>query len=601
MKLHERLKAIRSSRIAPSERHLITVIACYLGEHDDGPAYPSVTTMAKETGYAESQVHNLLRSMLASGLIAREEGGKRALLTFIRWDVLSTHVAAPSGRGGVRAKTPKTAPHTPKTAPIDDAALLDDGSKDCTHEGAKTGGWGAETGATPAKTAPDQFMIRPEISPEEQTSDAREHDAQPDEQPAEPPMPPDDLLTGSPTDPDFLAALDHVREVAGPMLARLAKGPTGAHNIGASYMTGSKPMTDADPIDNGGDKISHPVSAGPLSPLPRFCSACSGIDMHKMSCTPHKGGHVGLHEPWPKPHADEVTDATPLDPGAPLRADDARRPATGSRVVGVAGVVGDCGGDGVRAGSVDRLAGEVTAGAAPATGPLFAPPAPTISGVAPDSGQAVASKPKRGKGKQAPKLDLEAWGRCCQAWDTIAGKPRAWRPEAGDGKAIAEAMARDGAAKIVARLEQATRDPWCCSTARDSNRPLSVSALTRSATAVTSRLDAAAEQAQLDASAFGEKRSSEKPGDVGRVDSRPGGTNAPQASQAVSWPDVLRDLGSDPQHHPDDGPHREAWQRVRQAVLVSIRKPGDPWRVWCDADDRARQNVERLLVGGLVK
>jgi hypothetical protein len=64
---------------------------------------------------------------------------------------------------------------------------------------------------------------------------------------------------------------------------------------------------------------------------------------------------------------------------------------------------------------------------------------------------------------------------------------------------------------------------------------------------------------------------------------------------------VLRDLGSDPQHHPDDGPHREAWQRVRQAVLVSIRKPGDPWLAFCNADDRARQNVQRLLVGGLVK
>jgi DNA-binding MarR family transcriptional regulator len=78
MKMHERLRVIRASRVAPSERHLLTVIACYLGEHDDGPAFPSVGTMAKETGYAESQVHNLLRSMLASGLITRKEGGPTA-------------------------------------------------------------------------------------------------------------------------------------------------------------------------------------------------------------------------------------------------------------------------------------------------------------------------------------------------------------------------------------------------------------------------------------------------------------------------------------------------------------------------------------------
>jgi len=93
----------------------------------------------------------------------------------------------------------------------------------------------------------------------------------------------------------------------------------------------------------------------------------------------------------------------------------------------------------------------------------------------------------------------------------------------------------------------------------------------------------------------------EKPSGSGHTESHPTRQNGPQAPQAVSWPDVLRDLGSDPQTHPEDGPHREAWQRVRQAVLVAIRKPGDPWLAFCNADDRARQNVERLLVGGLVK
>jgi hypothetical protein len=240
-----------------------------------------------------------------------------------------------------------------------------------------------------------------------------------------------------------------------------------------------------------------------------------------------------------------------------------------------------------------------TGEAVPATSETTAPLAlALVSVVAPplEPAQGGAPKPKRGKGKQAKALDLDAWGRCCQAWDTIAGKVRVWRPEAGDGKTIAEAIGRDGAAKIVARFEQAVHDPWCCSTARDSGRPLSVSALTRSATAVASRLDAAAEQAALDA----ESRS-EGSGGAGHTESRPSVQNAPQAAQAGSWGDVLRDIGSDPQTHPEDGPHRGAWQSVRQAVIVATKRPGDPWLNWCKADDPTRQRVEGLLSRGLVK
>jgi len=249
--------------------------------------------------------------------------------------------------------------------------------------------------------------------------------------------------------------------------------------------------------------------------------------------------------PTEQPHADDVTDAndpTACDPCSPLRADDDRQPAPGSGVVGVAGILGGRGGDDLGAGPADRLAGGAltsTPNAVPATTDPNAPPALILRGVAPlGSEQAGASKPKRGKGKQAKALDLDAWGRCCQAWDTVVGKIRVWRPEAGDGKTIAEAITRDGAAKIVARFEQATRDPWCCSTARDSGRPLSVSALTRSATAVTSRLDAAAEQAALDA----ESRSE---GSVasGHTESRPARENRSQpprnATGASAWDDML--------------------------------------------------------------
>ena len=238
-----------------------------------------------------------------------------------------------------------------------------------------------------------------------------------------------------------------------------------------------------------------------------------------------------------------------------------------------------------------------TPDAAPATTGTTAPLAlALVSVVAPpdEPAQGGASKPKRGKGKAA-QLDLDAWGRCCRAWDTIAGKIRVWRPEAGDGKTIAEAMVRDGAAKIVARFEQAVRDPWCCSTARDSGRSLSVSALTRSGTAVTLRLDSAAEQAVLDAASIGGKRPCEPSRASGGVGVGVVGQNAPHGQQGASWGDVLRDLGSDPQTHPEDGPHRKAWPEVRAAIYSATRTAGDAWETWRKADDPTRQKVERVL------
>ena len=211
---------------------------------------------------------------------------------------------------------------------------------------------------------------------------------------------------------------------------------------------------------------------------------------------------------------------------------------------------------------------------------------------------APASKPKRGKGKAA---DEQIAAIAAQV-DRMMGRTGAALPGSGRWKQIVSAVNEAGAARVLARVTamadaaQGLPSPAAAIFADMAGSKYGTDPILRGHNFWTIKVDDA-----LDASAFGEKRASDKPGDVGRVDSRPSGASAPQASQAVSWPDVLRDLGSDPQHHPDDGPHREAWQRVRQAVLVSIRKPGDPWRVWCDADDRARQNVERLLVGGLVK
>ena len=208
-------------------------------------------------------------------------------------------------------------------------------------------------------------------------------------------------------------------------------------------------------------------------------------------------------------------------------------------------------------------------------------------------GAAPPAKPKR-KAKTATTLDLDAWGLACQSYDTISGKMRRWDPAKGDGRLIAETMGAQGQARVVARFAQAARDPWCLDV-----RP-NVSALCRMGNGIVARLDAAAEQATLDA----ESRSEAVAASGGML-THPSAQNAPERQTApkqnVSWADVLRDLGSYPQTHPEDGPHRVAWQSVRQAVIMAIRKPGDPWKAWCESDDPARQRVESLLERGLVK
>ena len=132
----------------------------------------------------------------------------------------------------------------------------------------------------------------------------------------------------------------------------------------------------------------------------------------------------------------------------------------------------------------------------PATLSTSAPAASAPSGVfgASTSAAGAASPTAKKKPKQPPPLDLEAWGKCCQAYDAISGRTRAWDPERGDGRLIAETMAEQGASKIVARFEQASRDRWCLD-----KRP-AVSALCRARNDVVDRLDADAEQAALDAS-----------------------------------------------------------------------------------------------------
>ena len=202
-----------------------------------------------------------------------------------------------------------------------------------------------------------------------------------------------------------------------------------------------------------------------------------------------------------------------------------------------------------------------------------------------------AQRKKRERAEQAAaeaETMIAAWGLACQSYDTISGKMRRWDPAKGDGRLIAETMAKEGQARIVARFAQAARDPWCLDKRPD------LAALCRGTTPFVSRLDAAAEQATLDA----ESRSDAVAASGGML-THASAQNAPERQpapkQTTSWPDVLRDLGSDPDHHPEDGPHRKHWPRLREAIYSATKSSGDAWKTWCLADETKRQRVERVL------
>jgi hypothetical protein len=241
-----------------------------------------------------------------------------------------------------------------------------------------------------------------------------------------------------------------------------------------------------------------------------------------------------------------------------------------------------------------------TPDAAPATGTGTAPPSPDRAELVartPEQGAAVASKPKRGKGKQGAPLDLEAWGAVCQSYDTISGKVRRWDPAKGDGRLIAETMAKEGQARIVARFAQAARDPWCLDKRPD------LSALCRGTTDFVRRLDAAAEQAVLDAAQIGAKRPPDASGGAGHSESRPAPQNAPQPRQstngATAWDDMLTTIramhgsprlslgvrGSTLSHDP-------AEQARRAAAIAAI----GGWAKICDAGDHNRGIIRAQFV-----
>jgi len=206
-----------------------------------------------------------------------------------------------------------------------------------------------------------------------------------------------------------------------------------------SPTTGSRPATDTDPIDNDGATTPPPV--------PAVSSPRCGVRSLGSSLVCDREPHThGLHECGPfafsndfyTPTTAEVSDGqvTPhhAQPVGLHRLQDAAR-----------SVLPD---------AAPETALEVasTLSPAPATSETSAPDKPdsgsllTLSGAPPAKLRAKKAKPS------AAALDIDTWGRCCQAWDAIRGKPGAWKPEAGMGRQIAEGIGRVGAARMEARL-----------------------------------------------------------------------------------------------------------------------------------------------------
>ena len=189
---------------------------------------------------------------------------------------------------------------------------------------------------------------------------------------------------------------------------RLSGGtPPTADELQAMF-TGSRPQTDADPIDSDG-ATTHPPGAS----TPSLPSSPTTDEVSDGQATPHHAQPAGLHR---------LPDAA-----GSVRPDAAPETAVAS---------GDAS----------------TLSPAPATSEASASIATESGSLSLAFDVPPSAKPKRKAKPSADALDLDAWGRCCQAWDAIRGKTGAWKPEAGMGRQIAEGIGRVGAARMEVRL-----------------------------------------------------------------------------------------------------------------------------------------------------
>jgi hypothetical protein len=126
MMLWQRLAAIKSSKVEPSARLMLVMIAEHMA--DDRPTcWASVETLAEETGYCERQSRVILAALESRGLISRRWGEHKCRDITIVWPSLATAEPATETRGGRRTPAESaTLPAVFAASPAESAS-----GKDC--------------------------------------------------------------------------------------------------------------------------------------------------------------------------------------------------------------------------------------------------------------------------------------------------------------------------------------------------------------------------------------------------------------------------------------------------------------------------------------
>lgn len=155
MKPQERIEAIRSSRVEPSMRLLLVMVASHMADTRLS-CWVGTDTLAEETGLAERRVRDLLAEAEAAGLIERFWGEHRAKDIRIRWDTLAATEPKTSNRGGKRDKSDEPGKHCPPPG------------NDCRVTGKQQQGGGQSLPNCPADIAPEPVLNR-DLNREENT------------------------------------------------------------------------------------------------------------------------------------------------------------------------------------------------------------------------------------------------------------------------------------------------------------------------------------------------------------------------------------------------------------------------------------------------
>lgn len=257
MQLHERLEAISASRVDGPSKLVLIMLAKRLDRDDpDGLIWSSSETLAEECGVSTKAITRTMERLTKAGIIriVSKAAQGRSARKAIDWTALAAAERDTSAIENIPAEKRRR------------VGSRSDEPSDLEATDSRT--LGRRTVDSRSDAASEDPIIDPSMNPipesDPGTRPAREATVGPlsEDQPTEShTMPPDDRQQ------KIDATLTTLTTRWAGVLARLAEGPTGAHNIGAPYLTGSSPTKTDDPIDNGGDKAHPPEASAPSLPI----------------------------------------------------------------------------------------------------------------------------------------------------------------------------------------------------------------------------------------------------------------------------------------------------------------------------------------------